>query len=50
MSFHEFLTIIALPLTMSCTPILGLLGVVKAWQALSVYKDMSLPCWAEGSD
>ena len=50
MSLHEFVHIIAPPLTVSCSPILLLLGVLKAWQTLSVYKDMSVPCWAEGSD
>jgi hypothetical protein len=50
MSLHEFVYIIAPPLTVSCSPILIFLGVLKAWQRLSVYKDMSVPCWAEGSD
>ena len=50
MSLHEFVTIIAPPLTASCSPILVLLGALKAWQALSVFKDTSVPCWAEGSD
>lgn len=50
MSFHELLMIIAPPLSVSCSPILVLLGALKAWQELSVSKDMSVPCWAEGSD
>ena len=50
MSLHEFVYIIAPPLTVSCSPILILLGVLKAWQRLSVSKEISVPCWAEGSD
>jgi hypothetical protein len=50
MSLYEFVYIIAPPLTVSCSPILLLLGVLKAWQRLSVSKDISVPCWAEGSD
>ena len=49
MSLQEFVSIIAPPLTVSCSPIL-LLGVRKAWQRLSVSKEISVPCWAEGSD
>jgi hypothetical protein len=50
MSLYEFVHIIAPPLSMSCSPILVFLGALKAWQELSVYKDVSAPCWAEGSD
>lgn len=50
MSLHEFVTIIAPPLTASCSPILVFLGALKAWQELSRDEDISLPCWAEGSD
>ena len=49
MSLHEFVSSIAPPLTVSCSPIL-LLGVRKAWQRLSVSTEISVPCWAEGSD
>jgi hypothetical protein len=50
MSLHEFVHIVAPPLSVSCTPILLVLGVLKAWQELAMYKDVSAPCWAEGSD
>ena len=50
MSLHACVHIIAPPLTVSCSRILLPLGVLQAWQRLSVSKDMSVPCWAEGSD
>lgn len=50
MSLHEFVHSIAPSLAVSCSPILILLGALKAWQRLCVSKDMSMPCWAEGSD
>jgi hypothetical protein len=50
MSLHEFVHIILPPLTVSCSPILVFLGALKAWQRLSIDKDMSVPCWAEGSN
>ena len=51
MSPYELLAILALPLAVSCGPIVICLGIIKAWQMLSKEKDISsVPCWAEGSD
>ena len=49
MPIHELLAILTPPLTVSCGPILLLLGAHKAWQTLAREMDFSsVPCWAEG--